>query len=122
MSRGWQGWGLVWGSGSWDWRGSGWAWRRWTPPQGPHGFSVGEGAWRGVPRDPKTSIHHYVPFLTSEIFASPDEWRRVQADALEEGVKISLRGRRSHNHPKGWRTVLLCSPPYPDSAVALFSL
>ncbi len=53
----------------------------------------------------ETILRHFVPFLANEVFHKQDGFRDFVQRAAEEGVKITLRGRASHDHPKQWRTV-----------------
>ena len=62
------------------------------------GYSPGEGAWRGVPRDPGCLVEHFVPFTATAIgsigLAAPshEAWLLFEAEALEDNVTV----RRSH--------------------------
>ena len=62
------------------------------------GFSLAEGAWRAVPRNPDCLVTHFVPFSANSIgsagLAAPSHaaFLQFEAEALTDNVVV----RRSH--------------------------
>ena len=79
------------------------------------GWSVGEGAWRAVQRDPGTLLELLVPFSANYVgckgigYPDHDVWLQFEKDAAEDGVTIKVRGRKSNNHPQQYRKLNIYS-------------
>ena len=55
-------------------------------------------------KSPGCTLIHFVPFGSKGITEDNNKWTELVQAAAEKEVDVSMRGRKSHGRPDGWRS------------------